>query len=310
MTGLLQYLVRRLAVSAVSLLGVSLLVVVLLRLLPGDPARTIAGVLATQADVERLRHELGLDRPVLLQYGIFLGQLVQGDLGLSARTGQPVRAEIFARLPATVTLAVVGTLIGSLVGILAGVVAAVRRASRVDHVLSFVSVLGVSIPVYWLGLMLIIAFAVNLRWLPASGAERPVSILLPSLTLAAFSMALVGRMTRATMLEVLDEDYVRTARSKGASERRVIYKHALRNAFIPVLTVIGLQFGTLLGGAVLTETVFAWPGIGRLLVESIFSRDFPMVQGILIVYAFLLVLLNLVVDILYTVIDPRIAYHD
>lgn len=309
MSGFVQYLIRRLGVSLVSLLGVALIVVMLMHLLPGDPARTIAGLLADQEEVERLRHELALDRPMLLQYLHFVSNLLHGDLGQSARTGQPVSAEIFARLPATLALAVTGTVIGSVLGVAAGVLAAVRKTTKTDYVVSTVSVAGVSVPIYWLGLMLIIVFAVKLGWLPASGAEQPTSIILPSIAIGFFIMALVARMTRSTMLEVLDEDYVRTARAKGASERRVVFKHALRNAFIPVLTVIGLQFGNLLGGAVLTETVFAWPGVGRLLVESIFSRDFPMVQGIVLVYAFLLVVVNLTVDLLYTWVDPRISFH-
>jgi len=307
--GYAQYLVRRLGVSLVSLLGVALIVVMLTHLLPGDPARTIAGVAADQAEVERLRQQLALDRPMFVQYLEFVRNLFRGDLGESARTGQPVLSEIFARLPATLALAVTGTIVGSALGVVAGVVAAVRKTTKTDYVISTLSVTGVSVPIYWLGLMLIIVFAVHLGWLPAAGAEQPASIILPSIALGFFIMALVARMTRSTMLEVLDEDYVRTARAKGASERRVVYKHALRNAFIPVLTVIGLQFGNLLGGAVLTETVFAWPGIGRLLVDSIFSRDFPMVQGIVLVYAVMLVVVNLIVDLLYTWIDPRISFH-
>jgi peptide/nickel transport system permease protein len=310
MSGLLQYLARRVGVSIVSLLGVALVVVLLPRMLPGDPARTIAGLLASQEEVERLREDLGLNDPVPVQYGLFISNLAQGDLGVSARNGQPVAGEIFARLPATLTLAALGTLIGSTLGILAGVAAAVRRTTRVDYLVSLLAVVGVSVPIFWLGLMMIILFAVNLGWLPASGADEPASLVLPVTALSLFSMALVARMTRGTMLEVLDQDYVRTARAKGVAERRVVYQHALRNAFIPVLTVIGLQFGQLLGGAVLTESVFAWPGIGRLLVEAIGARDFPIVQGIVVVYAMLLIVVNLIVDILYTVIDPRIGLND
>jgi peptide/nickel transport system permease protein len=310
MSGLLQYLARRVGVSVVSLLGVALVVVLLPRLLPGDPARIIAGLLATQEEVERIRENLGLNDPIPVQYGQFVSNLFTGDLGVSARNGQPVAGEIFARLPATLTLALAGTLIGSVLGIMFGVVAAVRRATRIDHLVSFVSVLGISIPVYWLGLMLIILFAVNLGWLPASGAEEPTSLILPATVIGVFFMALVARMTRGTMLDVLDQDYVRTARAKGVAERRVVYQHALRNAFIPVVTVIGLQFGQLLGGAVLTESVFAWPGIGRLLVEAIAARDFPIVQGIVIVYAVVLIAINLIVDLLYSVIDPRISLSD
>ena len=286
-----------------------MIVVALVQMLPGDPARVIAGLQASQEEVDRIRASLGLGEPILVQYWVFLTNLLQGDLGESARTGQPVLGEIMFRLPATITLAFVGTLIGSVVGVLTGVVASVKRSSKTDYALSFVSVLGVSIPVYWLGMMLIIIFAVNLRMLPASGADEPASIVLPALTLGAFSMALVARMTRGSMLEILDQDYVRTARAKGVRERTVIYKHALRNAFLPVLTVIGLQFGSLLGGAVLTESVFGWPGVGRLLVDSIFARDFPIVQGVVMVYAVLLVVVNLTVDLLYTWVDPRVSYY-
>lgn len=309
MSGFAQYIARRLGVSLISLLGVSMIVVALVQMLPGDPARVIAGLQASQEEVDRIRASLGLGEPILVQYWVFLTNLLQGDLGESARTGQPVLGEIMFRLPATITLAFVGTLIGSVVGVLTGVVASVKRSSKTDYALSFVSVLGVSIPVYWLGMMLIIIFAVNLRMLPASGADEPASIVLPALTLGAFSMALVARMTRGSMLEILDQDYVRTARAKGVRERTVIYKHALRNAFLPVLTVIGLQFGSLLGGAVLTESVFGWPGVGRLLVDSIFARDFPIVQGVVMVYAVLLVVVNLTVDLLYTWVDPRVSYY-
>jgi len=309
MSGLAQYIARRLGVSLISLLGVSVIVVALVQMLPGDPARVIAGLQASQQEVERLRSALELDQPVLVQYWVFLTRLLQGNLGESARTGQPVLEEIMIRLPATITLALAGTLIGSVAGVFTGVVASVKRSSKLDYALSFASVLGVSIPVYWLGMMLIIIFAVNLKMLPASGADDPTGIILPALTLGAFSMALVARMTRGSMLEVLDQDYIRTARAKGVRERVVIFKHALRNAFIPVLTVIGLQFGSLLGGAVLTESVFGWPGIGRLLVDSIFSRDFPLVQGVVMMYAVLLVVVNLAVDVLYTWVDPRIRYY-
>jgi peptide/nickel transport system permease protein len=309
LSGFAQYLLRRLGVSVVSLLGVTVIVVLLVQMLPGDPARVIAGLQASPQEVERIRAALGLNQPVFMQYWLFLQRLLQGNLGESARTGRPVLQEILFRLPATITLAAAGTLIGSVIGVFAGVVAAIRRSTKVDYLVSFASVIGVSIPVYWLGMMLIIVFAVNLRVLPASGADEPAAIVLPAVTLGAFSMALVARMTRGSMLEVLEQDYVRTARAKGVRERMVIFKHALRNAFIPVLTVIGLQFGSLLGGAVLTESVFGWPGIGRLLVESIFSRDFPIVQGVVFVYAVLLVIVNLATDALYTLVDPRIRYY-
>jgi ABC-type dipeptide/oligopeptide/nickel transport system permease component len=307
-TLLRRYLAQRVLASAITLLGVSFIVFLMVRLLPGDPARVIAGLLATEEDVTRIRVQLGLDRPLHVQYGIFLGRLVQGDLGTSARTSAPVLEELRPRLRATLHLAVVSAGLATLVGVLAGALAAARPYSRFDYLLSLGTMFGVSMPVYWLGLMLMILFAVQLNWLPAAGADRPESVVLPSLTLAAFSVALIARMTRASMLEVLGQDYVRTARAKGLGEALVVARHALKNALIPITTVVGLQFGTLLGGAVLTESVFGWPGMGLLLVDSIFARDYAMVQGIVLVFSFLFILTNLVVDLLYAVIDPRVHY--
>lgn len=308
MKGTAAHIVRTLLLSLITLFGVSVLIFLMLRVLPGDPARVLAGLNASEEDVARIRDQLGLDDSLLAQYWQFISGVVTGDLGTSARTSRPVATEIAVRLPATLILAVTATLIGSLVGVTAGVLAAVRRNSVLDHVVSGVAMMGVSMPVYWLGLLLILLFAVTLGWLPAAGSGEPLSIVLPAVTLAAFSTALVSRMTRASMLEVLGQDYMRTAEAKGAPPLVVIIKHGLRNAFIPVLTVISLQFGALLGGAVLTETVFGWPGIGRLLVDSIGARDFAVVQGIVLVYAAVFILLNVVVDVLYVVIDPRIRY--
>jgi ABC-type dipeptide/oligopeptide/nickel transport system permease component len=308
MTAILRYVGKRLAISVITLWGVTIIAFSLVQLLPGDPARTIAGLLASSAEVERIRERMGLEAPLPVQYGVYVSRLVQGDLGVSARTRRPVRSEIAARLPRTLQLAAVATVIGTVGGILAGVAAARRRGRWPDHVISTVSVMGVAMPVYWLGLLLILLFAVRLGWLPAAGADRVSSIVLPGLTLGVFSVALIARMTRASMLDVLQQDYVRTAYAKGVRDRVAVYRHALRNAFIPILTVIGLQFGALLGGAVLTENVFGWPGIGRLLVDSIFARDFPMVQGIVLVYAVLFILVNLAVDVLYAYVNPRIQY--
>ena len=302
------HIVRTLLLSLITLFGVSVLIFLMLRVLPGDPARVLAGLNASEEQVARLRDELGLDDSLLSQYWSFISGVVTGDLGTSARTSRPVSAEIAVRLPATLILAVVATVIGSILGVTAGVIAAVRRNSIVDHVISSVAMMGISMPVYWLGLLLILLFAVTLGWLPAAGSGEPLSIVLPAVTLAAFSTALVSRMTRASMLEVLGQDYVRTAHAKGAPPTTVVVKHALRNAFIPVLTVISLQFGALLGGAVLTETVFGWPGIGRLMVDSIGARDFAVVQGLVLVYAAFFILLNVIVDVLYVVVDPRIRY--
>ncbi|NOZ30260.1 MAG: ABC transporter permease [Chloroflexi bacterium] len=308
MTSFSQYILQRLLAALITLIGISLIIFLLVRLLPGDPARVIAGLLASEEDVEQIRVWMGLDRPLPVQYAMFFSRMVRGDLGISARTKEPVLKEILSRLPATMKLAVISMTIAGVLGVLGGVLAAYRRNSILDFLISVGTLFGISMPVYWLGLMLIVLFAVRLHWLPAAGSERPASYILPSFTLAAFSIALVARMTRSSMLEVLSEDYVRTARAKGLRESVVVLRHALSNALIPVVTVIGLQFGALLGGAVLTETVFGWPGMGQLMVDSIFARDYPMVQGIVLVFSSLLILVNLIVDILYAYIDPRIHY--
>jgi len=303
-----QYLAQRLLASAVTLLGVATIIFLMVRLLPGDPAQVIAGVLATEEDVARIRTQLALDRPLHVQYGLFLTRLVRGDLGRSARTSEPVLGELRSRLSATLRLAVVSATLATIVGIAAGTVAATRPYSAFDYTLSLTTLFGVSMPPYWLGLMLIIVFAIHLNWLPAAGAEGGASLILPAVTLAAFSVALIARMTRASMLEVLGQEYVRTARAKGLVETVVVARHALRTALVPILTVAGLLFGTLLGGAVLTESVFGWPGMGLLLVDSIFSRDSPMVQAIVLVFSSLFIMTTLVVDLLSVVIAPRIRY--
>jgi peptide/nickel transport system permease protein len=305
---MLTYILRRLIASVPTLIGVATVVFLLLRMLPGDPARVIAGLLASEADVERIRTQLGLDQPLVVQYGVFLGRLAQGNLGISARTAQPVSVEVGARLPNTIELALASVILAMIVGVAAGVIAARCHETPVDYLVSALTLVGVSMPVYWLGLMLIVVFSINLQLLPAAGSDGPSSYVLPSLTLASFSVALIARMTRSSMLEVLRQDYVRTARAKGLRDQAVIYRHALKNALLPVLTVIGLQFGTLLGGAVLTETVFGWPGIGQLLVDSIFARDYPVVQGIVLSVAVMFIVVNLVVDLLYGCVDPRIRY--
>ena len=305
---MLRYLQQRLIAALVTLFGITIIVFAILRMLPGDPARVIAGLLATEEDVARLRVQLGLTQPLIVQYASFLGNLLRGDLGISARTSEPVLVEVLARLPATIQLAVVSMAIATLIGIPIGVIAATRRNSILDYILSIITLFGVSMPVYWLGLMLIVVFAVQLQMLPAAGNENLESFILPSLTLAAFSVALIARMTRSSMLEVLHQDYIRTARAKGVREQGVVFRHALKNAFIPIITVLGLQFGTLLGGAVLTESVFGWPGIGLLLLDSISARDYPVVQGVVFIFAAIFILLNVVVDVLYAYLDPRIHY--
>lgn len=305
---MITYVARRALTGVPTLWGVATVVFVMARLLPGDPARVIAGVLASPEDVENIRHQMGLDQPLWVQYLDFLGSLLHFNLGTSAHTGAPVLEEIGSRVPYTVELAVIALVIAITAGILGGVAAAIRRNTVLDLLISGLSVFGVSMPVYWLGLMMIIVFAIGLHVFPAAGADEPTSIVMPALTLALFSVGLIARMTRSSMLEVLGHDYVRTARAKGAPFRVVVFRHALRNALLPVLTVIGLQFGSLLGGAVVTETVFAWPGVGRLLVDSIFFRDYPVVQGLVLMFGTTFVVINLVVDVLYAYVDPRIHY--
>ncbi|MDQ6773940.1 MAG: ABC transporter permease [Candidatus Dormibacteraeota bacterium] len=296
-----------------TLLGVATIVFMLVRLLPGDPAAVIAGPQATALDVERIRQQLNLDQPLWLQYVSFLGRLAQGNLGVSTRSGHTVVEEIFTRAPYTLQLAIVASVVATVVGVLLGVIASTRPNSKLDVSISSAAVFGISMPVYWLGLMLIVIFSIKLHeWhlggLPAAGASDPAGFVLPSVTLALFSVGLVARMTRSSMLEVLGQDFVRTARAKGAGRRTVLVRHALRNALLPVLTAVSLQFGSLLGGAVLTETVFSWPGIGRLLVDSIFARDYPVVQGVVLVFAVAFIAVNLLTDLLYAYVDPRIRY--
>jgi peptide/nickel transport system permease protein len=306
---MLTYVARRLVVAVPTLLGVATVVFSLLRLLPGDPAVIIAGPTATPETIEHIRAQLGLKLPLWEQYLGFLGRLLRGDLGISTRTGSPVIQEIATRAPFTVELAVTSLLLAIAAGVAAGLVAATRRNTATDLGISGAAVFGVSMPTYWLGLMLIVVFAVHLRALPAAGADRgPASLVLPALTLALFSMGLVARQTRSAMLEVLGQDFIRTARAKGATRLAVLIRHALRNALLPIVTTIGLQFGTLLGGAVLTESVFAWPGVGRLLVDSIGSRDYPVVQGVVLLLSVAFIAINLLTDLVYAVVDPRIRY--
>jgi peptide/nickel transport system permease protein len=302
------YIVRRLLIAIPTLIGAATVSFLLMRLIPGDPARVIAGVNATPADVARIRHQLGLDEPIWQQYIHFIGNLFQLNLGISARTGQSVLGEIVGRLPYTIELAVIATAIAIVVGVTLGVLAATRHNSALDVVISALSVFGVSVPVFWTGLLLIILFAVDLHLLPAAGANQPTGFVLPSLTLAFFSVGFIARQTRSSMLEVLGLDYVRTARAKGAGRPAVLLKHALRNALLPVITAIGLQFGALLGGAILTETIYSWPGVGRLLTDSIASRDYATVQGTVFIFAVALILVNLVTDLVYAYVDPRIRY--
>ena len=252
--------------------------------------------------------QLGLDRPIYEQYVTYLSRLARFDLGRSARTQNPVTEEIWARLPNTLLLAVIAITLACLFGIPAGIISAVRPYSWIDYLVTTSALFGMSMPVFWLGLMLMVVFSIILKWLPAGGTGSWQHVILPSVTLAAFVVAFISRMTRSAMLETLAQDYTTTARSKGLKERVVVIKHALKNAMIPIITVVGLQFGLLLGGAVLTETVFAWPGLGRLIVDSILARDYPVIQGAILIFGLLYILVNLVVDLIYALVDPRIRY--
>lgn len=305
---MLSYAVKRLLSMIPVLFGVSLLLFLMLRLLPGDPAQVLAGQMASPEDVRQIRAQLGLDRPIAQQYLAFLGRLARLDLGRSARTQNPVIEEIGARLPNTLLLAAAAIVLACLFGIPAGILSAVRPYTWVDYLVTVAGLFGISMPVFWLGIMLVIVFSVGLQWLPAGGTGSWRHVVLPAVTLAAFVVAFIARMTRATMLETLSQDYTTTARAKGLTERTVVLRHALRNALIPIVTVVGLQFGLLLGGAVLTETVFAWPGLGRLIVDSILARDYPMIQGAILIFGLLYILVNLAVDLAYAFIDPRIRY--
>jgi peptide/nickel transport system permease protein len=302
------YALRRLGQAALTLLGVSVLVFVVLRVLPGDPAKMLLPEGAPQSAVDELNRHLGLREPLHVQYAIFIQSVVRGDFGQSFQYRAPALRVVTERLAATAQLALAAMLLTGTVGVSLGIVAAVRRGTRYDFASTLFAVLGQSLPNFWLGIMLILLFGVALRWLPTSGFESWRHLILPAVTLAAFPMALVARLTRSSMLEILGRDYIRTGRAKGLAERAVVLRHALRNAAVPVLTVLGLQIGTLLGGAVITESVFAWPGMGKLVVDAIFFRDFPVVQTVLIFSATIFVLINLLVDLLYTVIDPRIRY--
>jgi ABC-type dipeptide/oligopeptide/nickel transport system permease component len=281
-------------------------VFLLLHITPGDPATLILGEHATPEQVTDLRRSMGLDRPLPEQYGRFLANAVRGDFGLSIRAQRPALPYVLERLPATLQLSAGAFAFAVLTGIPLGILSAVKRLSLWDHGAMFVALLGQSMPVYWLGLMLIVIFAVYLRWLPASGMGQAQHLILPAFTLGMFLIGLIIRLMRSSMLDVLNRDYIRTAHAKGVSQRLVLVRHALKNACIPVVTVLGMQIGTLLGGAVITETVFAWPGMGMVTVTAIHQRDYPVVQSAVLVLAVLVVLINWGVDIVYHYVDPRI----
>jgi peptide/nickel transport system permease protein len=318
------------------LLGVSVVVFFMVRAIPGDPAQIILGQQATQEQVQQLRVQMGLDKPVIVQYALFVRGAITGDLGESIVTGRPVTTELLARLPATLELTAFAMLVAVLVGVPVGVISAVKQYSILDKVTSVLALAGISMPIFWLAMILIVIFGVKLELLPFPGRlSSGVSIqaftglvlvdslltgnfagfwdglkhlIMPALALATIPMAVIMRMTRSSMLEVMGEDYVRTARAKGVMPWRVVFKHALRNAMLPTVTVIGLQVGLLMGGAIITETIFSWPGVGQIAYASIYRRDYAMIQGVVLYGALLFVLVNLLVDILYAVLDPRVRY--
>jgi peptide/nickel transport system permease protein len=333
---LFTYTVRRIFSLIPVLFGMTLIVFAIIHAIPGNPAQVILGQRATPQAIAEVTKQLGLDRPWYIQYFDYLNSLIHGDLGISLRTRGPINAEVWPYLAATIELTVVAMLIAVIVGVNAGIISAWFSKSWFDYVAMVLALVGVSLPIFWLGLMLQWAFSIDLGWLPTTGREDardPVTavtnlylvdtllagrfdqfvvvlkhIILPSLALATIPMAIIARMTRAAMLEVMRSDYVRTARAKGLRMFWVVYKHSLKNAIIPVLTVIGLQTGLLLGGAILTETIFGWPGIGRYLYDAIGYRDYPVIQSGILIIAGIFVLINLIVDLLYVVVDPRIKY--
>ena len=302
-----KYVIKRLLMLIPVILGVSFLVFFIMSMSPGDPARTILGESAPQESVNALREELGLNDPVIVQYVNYMKDLLHGDLGESYKSGRPVFGEIVSRFPATLKLAFWGMIFAVVLSIPIGIISATKQYSLMDSISMVFALLGVATPNFWLGLMLIIGFSLNLRWFPSGGMEAGWrSLVLPVITLGTGCMANITRTTRSSMLEVIRQDYIRTAKAKGVSRNKVINKHALKNALIPVVTVIGLQFGSLLGGAVLTEAVFSWPGVGTFLVNSIKAKDTPAVLGCVIVFSICFSIVNLCVDLLYAYIDPRI----
>ena len=301
-----SYLRRRLVTLPLILLIASFLIFSAVRLLPGDPARIMAGMQADQSTVNAVRVRLGLDKPFIEQYLLFLEKAVQGDFGVSIRSGKPVRQEIAERFPYTLALASTSYCFAILLGLTAGLLAAASQGSYVDHLVIGSAVTAGSIPNYWLAMMAMTFFCVHLGWLPLIGAESWRSYVLPSLTLSLLPAAVIARMTRASMLEILHQDYIRTARAKGLSNTKVYLKHALKNALVPVVTIVGMNFAGLLGGAVITEAVFSWPGIGRLIVDAVRFRDYSTIQAVTLLTVTIVVSMNLVIDVLITAINPRI----
>jgi peptide/nickel transport system permease protein len=299
------YLLRRLALSSIAMLGVITIVFILLHA-SGDPASLLVTQDATQQDMERIRRVYGLDRPLSVQYARFLARVARGDLGYSYRQGLPVTELIVDRIGATFEVALASLAVAMVLGLALGAAAALRRGSGVDTTAMTIALLGTSMPSFWFGLLLIIVFGVKLRWLPVSGYGGLDHLVMPALVLGGFYAAQVSRLTRTSLLEVLAQDYIRTGRAKGLRPRTVVFRHALRNAALPILTVLGLSFGQMLGGAIVVESIFAWPGMGRLAVQAVLGRDFPVVQGVTIVGAAVFLAVNLAVDLLYGWIDPRL----
>ena len=306
---MLRFLLRRLLLTIPVLIGVATLVFSLIHLVPGDPVQAMLGESAAPSDVEQMRARLGLDRPLHVQYASFMKDAARGRLGVSLRTNQPVAAAIAERLPATFELALAAMLIALVIAIPLGIVAAVWAGTSVDHAATTLALVGMSIPNFWLGPLLAIVFSVSLGWLPVSGRGTLANVVLPALTLGAPLAAILARMTRASVLEELRELYVQAARARGVSRTRAVLAHAFRNSLGPIVTVLGLQLGSVLTGAVITETIFAWPGVGRLLVQSISARDYPTIQGCILLIAVTYVSMNLLVDVAYGVLDPRIRYE-
>lgn len=302
-----NYLLKRLYHSFIVLLGITLIIFVITHMI-GDPVVLLLSPEATQADRDELQRQLGLDRPLPIQYLVFLKDAVRGDFGVSFRHQRPALGLVLQHLPATLELTVAAMIVSILISIPLGILASIKPGSLLDRTGMTFALFGQSAPVFWIGIMFILLFGVKLRWFPISGRGGIENLIMPAMTLALFSTAAQTRLTRSSMIDVLDKDFIRTARSKGLHEFRVILKHGLKNALIPIITIVALQFGMMLSGAVITETIFAWPGVGRLAVNAIYNRDYPVIQAAVFVTSFFFIFINLMVDILYTKIDPRITY--
>jgi peptide/nickel transport system permease protein/oligopeptide transport system permease protein len=304
-----RYVARRVLQLVPTLLAVSFLIFLMVRLIPGDPALLIAGENATPELIASIRERLGLDRPLFVQYATYLGHLLRGDLGTSLRTHRPVAEEVAVRLPATLQLAIAAGLIFTVLGVLLGVAAGVGRGRWPDHLVRVLSLVGVSSPGFWIGILLMLTFSLQLRLLPAAGRGTLAHVVLPAVTASLVGIALVARLVRTSIIEILGEDYVRTAWAKGLARPAVVYRHVLLNALIPAVTILGLEFGALLGGLVVVESVFAWPGTGKLLIDAIRMRDYPVVQSLVLLFAFMLAIVNLLIDLLCGLLDPRIRHE-